>query len=65
MYFVAYLDNCRVEVDADNFLSARHNAALLLSTRREDAIHLIECTQNCSLAELQADTEDTNCEYSI
>ena len=56
MYFVAYLDNCRVEVDADNFLSARHNAALLLSTRREDAIHLIECTQNCSLAELQADT---------
>ena len=64
-HYAVYFENRRMELDAETVFDARHIAASLLGIRREDAIRLIECTQNASLAELQADTEDTNCEYSI
>ena len=58
-HFVGYLDNRRAEVDAVNHITARRYLAELLSTRREHAIVLIECTEPCASAqELEADTEE-------
>ena len=61
MHYTAYVDYPyrRVEVDADTYNEAEHRAAMLLDTRREHSIVLIECPQPCTIAELIADTEDT------
>ena len=61
-HFVAYLDtpHRRVELDAETFNEAQHRAALLLDTRRERSIYLIETSEpKHSMAELIEDTEDT------
>ena len=60
MHYVAYLDNPNrhVEVDADNFISAQHQAAMLFGTKRERDIYLIPCPQvKYTTAEFIADTE--------
>jgi hypothetical protein len=59
-HYVGYLNNPnrRVEVDAVNYIAAQHQAAILLGTRRERDIYLIECTQPSSIADLIADTEE-------
>ena len=62
-HYVAYLNTVythrRVEVDADNCIEAQHNAARLLDTKREYAIHLIEYQEpRCNLADLAADTTE-------
>ena len=60
MHYIAYLDNPnrRVEVDADSFTNAQHNAALMLGTRRERDIYLIPCPEvKYTTAEFIADTE--------
>jgi len=48
-HYVGYLDNPnrRVEVDAVN----QHQAAILLGTRRERDIYLIECSQSSASAQ--------------
>lgn len=58
-HYVAYLNHPyrRIELDADDHLSARHRAAMLLDTRRADAIELIECPAKHSAEDLIADTE--------
>ena len=60
MHYVAYLDNPnrRVEVDADTFLAAQHQAAVLLDTKRERDIYLVETPQPVTIAELEADTTE-------
>ena len=62
-HYVAYIDNLnrRVEVDAVNYIAARRHLAELLSTRREHAIVLIECTEPCASAQELIDdtTEET------
>ena len=61
MHFVAYLDNPNrsVEVDADNFISAQRQAAMLFGTRREHDVYLIACPQvKHTTAEPLADTTE-------
>jgi len=60
MHYIAYLDhpNRRVEVEGETFLAAQHQAAMLLSTRREHDIYLIETPQRYTIAEFEADTEE-------
>lgn len=61
MHYVAYLDtpHRRVEVDAETFNEAQHRAALLLDTRRERSIYLIEMPKaKHSIANLIEDTEE-------
>ena len=60
-HYVGYLDNPnrRVEVDAVNYIAAQRQAAILLGTRRERDIYLIECSQpSASTQDLIADTEE-------
>ncbi len=60
MHFAAYLPDTyrRVELNSETEQEARHRAAMLLDTKREHSITLIECPQRVSIAELEADTED-------
>lgn len=60
MHYIAFLDTLqrRVEVDGDTFAQAQHSAATLLNTRRERDIYLVESPQPCTIAELEADTEE-------
>ena len=62
-HYAAYIDNPnrRVEVDAVNYIAAQHQAAILLGTRRERDIYLIECTEPCASAQELIDdtTEET------
>jgi hypothetical protein len=60
MHYVAYLYNPhrRVEVDGDTFAEARHQAAMLLDTRRERDIYMIETPQPVTTAELEEDTKE-------
>ena len=58
-HYVGYLDNRRAECEAVNNITARRHLAELLSTRREHAIVLIECTEPCASAQdLIADTTE-------
>jgi hypothetical protein len=62
-HYVAYLNTVyqhrRVEGEVENVQDARHNAAMMLDTKREDAIHLYTYEEESkhSLADLVADTE--------
>jgi hypothetical protein len=59
MHYIAYLNGYqRVEVDAETYTQAQHNAATLLGTHRERDIYLIETPQRVSTADLIKDTEE-------
>ena len=60
-HYAAYIDNPnrRVEVDAVNYIAAQRQAAILLGTRRERDIYLIECSQSSASAQdLIEDTKE-------